>query len=82
MEFIRTIREKQQTARQENIQKEAERVITLGDFADSIYIAYNGVPIISIADTWTPKQIIDELLKIRKNYVTSKIHDGRGVAVL
>lgn len=82
MEFIRTIREKQQTARQENIQKEAERVITLGDFAGSIYISYNGVPIISIADTWTPKQIIDELLKIRNNYVTSKIHDGRGVAVL
>lgn len=33
MEFIRTIRFKQQTAREENLAKEAEKVITLSDFA-------------------------------------------------
>ena len=38
MEFIRTIRFKQQTAREESLAKEAEKVITLSDFANTPHL--------------------------------------------
>ena len=42
MEFIRTIRNKRQTQKQNEIQRQAEDTITLSDFLDAMYIAYNG----------------------------------------
>ena len=69
MEFIRTIREKQQTAKQESITKEAEQVITLSDFDNTIYIAYNGIPLVQIGDNSTTKDIIKQLSVIRNNYI-------------
>ena len=39
MEFIRTIREKQQTSKQNNIVMQAHEAICLSDFDDKIYIA-------------------------------------------
>lgn len=83
MEFIRTIRERQQTARQEGIRKEAEEVITLEDFDNTLFIAYQGTPLIGIQEDWTPKQIVEQLNIVRQNYVNSmfKKHSC-GVAVL
>lgn len=72
MEFIRTIRERQQTAKQESITKEAEQVITLSDFANTLYIAYNGVPYMQIDDNATPKDIIQKLSVIRNNYINAR----------
>lgn len=72
MEFIRTIREKQQTAKQESITKEAERVITVSDFNNTIYIAYNGIPLIQIADNATSKDIVTQLSILRNNYINAK----------
>lgn len=69
MEFIRTIREKQQTAKQESITKETEQVITLSDFDNTIYIAYNGIPLVQIGDNSTTKDIIKQLSVIRNNYI-------------
>lgn len=71
MEFIRTIRERQQTAKQQNIQKEAEAVIRVADFESTLYIAVNGTPLILIEDSWTPKDIVKKLSEIRDNYVRS-----------
>lgn len=84
MEFIRTIREKQQTARQESILKEAEQVITLSDFNSTLFIAYNGTPLIQVEDNWTPKDIVQKLSVIRQNYVNakSKQYFGKIAAVL
>lgn len=72
MEFIRTIRFKQQTAKEESLAKEAEKVITLSDFANTLYIAYNGVPYIQIDDNATPKDIIQQLSVVRNNYINAK----------
>lgn len=82
MEFIRTIREKQQTAKEEKIAQEAERTITLSDFADTLYIAYNGTPLVAVGEDWTPKKIVQELSIIRQNYVNARTKDSRGGAVL
>lgn len=48
MEFIRTFREKSQTRKQEEINREAMETITIEDFDDSLYIAYNGTPLAPI----------------------------------
>lgn len=69
MEFIRTIREKRQTAKQENTQKEAEQVITVSDFAGTLYIAYAGTPLVAVEENWTPKDILNKLSTLRNNYI-------------
>jgi hypothetical protein len=73
MEFIRTIRTKAQTKRQENIQRQSEEDITLTDFNESLYIAYLGIPLIPIQEEWSPKTIMEELGKIRQNYINAKL---------
>jgi len=73
MEFIRSIRKKHQTQRQADIQKQAEEIITVEDFDDSLFIAYNGTPFVPIENEWTTKEIIQQLSMLRKNYVNAKM---------
>ena len=73
MEFIRTLREKQRTQRQADIEKNAVALIRVADFADSLYIAYDGTPLVPIEESWTSKEILHELSILRNNYVNSKI---------
>jgi hypothetical protein len=73
MEFIRTIREKQQTKRQAEIERQAEEFITLQDFDNELFIAYNGTPLAPIDPSWTTKEIVQQLSVFRTNYINSKI---------
>lgn len=73
MEFIRTLREKHQTARQADIQQQAEEVIRIADFADSLFIAFNGVPLFPIEESWTSKEILQQLTLLRDNYIKAKM---------
>lgn len=72
MEFIRTLREKQQIKRQEEIQRQAEETITLSDFDSSLYIAFGGTPFVPINEDWNSKQIVEELSKLRQNFINVK----------
>ena len=76
MELIRTIREKSQTKREETIQKMSEELITLSDFDSSLYIAYQGTPLVPINENWTSKQIVEELAKLRQNYINAKMKES------
>jgi len=71
MELIRTLREKSQTRHQMELQRQAEDFITLSDFDSSLYIAYQGTPLIPVNEDWTSKEILQELQKIRQNYINS-----------
>ena len=73
MEFIRTLREKSQTKKEEEVQKMSEQVITLSDFDSSLYIAYNGTPFVPIKEEWTSKEIVEELSKLRQNFINAKL---------
>ena len=77
MEFIRTIREKQQTKRQAEIERQAEEFITLQDFDNELFIAYNGTPLAPIDPSWTTKEIVQQLSVFRTNYINSKIKNQR-----
>lgn len=72
MELIRTLREKSQTKREEDIRRMSEEVITLADFDSSLYIAFQGTPLVPIEESWTSKEIFEELNKVRQNYIKSK----------
>lgn len=73
MEFIRTLREKQQTSRQNTINEQAHSCICLDDFDNKIYIAYNGTPLIPIEDSWTQKEILAKLEQTRKGFIAYKM---------
>lgn len=73
MEFIRTLRERSQTKKEEEVQKMSEQVITLSDFDSSLYIAYNGTPFVPIKEEWTSKEIVGELSKLRQNFINAKL---------
>ena len=73
MELIRTIREKSQTRHENEIHRQAEYLITLSDFADSLFIAYEGTPLVPINEEWTSKEIIEKLSEVRQNYINSKL---------
>lgn len=73
MEFIRTLRQKHQTARQADIEQQAEMLITLQDFDKGLYIAYNGTPLAPIDPSWTTKEIVQQLSIFRQNYINSHL---------
>ena len=75
MEFIRTIRQKHQTRREEDIHKLSENLITLSDFESDLYIAYQGTPLVPIKKEWTSVEIVQELQKVRQNFVNSKMKE-------
>ena len=72
MELIRTLRERSQTRREEEIHRQAEDLITLSDFDSSLYIAYQGTPLVPVNEEWTSKEIVQKLSEIRQNYINSK----------
>lgn len=72
MGFLRNLIEGSPTQQEERILKMAEEVITLSDFDSSMYIAYNGTPFVPINENWTSKQIMEELGKLRQNYINVK----------
>lgn len=76
MEFIRTLREKSQTQRQATIERQAEDMITLSDFNNELFIAYGGTPFIPIDASWTSKEIVEELSKLRNNFVNSRMKEA------
>ena len=73
MEFTRTIRNKQVTKHQDDIIKQSEEKIRLSDFDGNLYIAYDEVPLVPIKENWLPHDILNELSKLRQNYIKSKM---------
>jgi hypothetical protein len=81
MEFIRTLfktnPEKQETKRQNTLRQQAEELITVTDFADSLYIAYNGTPLAPIDPSWTTKEIVQQLSIFRNNFINARMKNPR-----
>ena len=72
MEFIRSLREKHQTARENDIALQAKARIRISDFDDSLFIAFDGTPLLPIDKDWTTKEIIQQLSIVRNNYINSR----------
>lgn len=73
MEFIRTLRDKHQTAKQNDIAMQAEARIRVSDFDNTLFIAFDGTPLVPIEKDWTTKEIVQQLTIMRNNYINSKM---------
>lgn len=73
MEFIRTLRDKHQTAKQNDIAMQAEARIRVSDFDNTLFIAFDGTPLVPIEKDWTTKEIVQQLSIMRNNYINSKL---------
>ena len=73
MEFIRTLRDKHHTARQNDIAMQAEARIRVSDFDNTLFIAFDGTPLVPIEKDWTTKEIVQQLSIMRNNYINSKL---------
>lgn len=83
MKLLNTLKQKQQTAREESFREEARSTITLDSFEDTLYIAYSGVPLIEIKDNWSPKVIVDKLTEVRQHFIDNKIKSyTKGISLL
>lgn len=74
MEFIRTLREKQKTSRQNDIIQEAHDTIHLDDFDGKIFIFCKGTPLIPMENTFTSEEIFTKLDNVRKGYISYRMH--------
>lgn len=73
MKFIRTLRDKHQTAKQNDIAMQAEARIRVSDFDNTLFIAFDGTPLVPIEKDWTTKEIVQQLSIMRNNYINSKM---------
>lgn len=73
VEFIKSFKEKQRTRQYAAITQQAEDTIYLSDFNDKMYISVGGNPLVEIEDTWTTKEIMEEIKKLRNNFITVKL---------
>lgn len=80
MELIKTLRAKRENSKQKDIRKLAEDRITLDDFDDKVYIAYNGVPFVPVEESWTTNQIISKLKELRENFANAMLKDHKSPA--
>jgi hypothetical protein len=76
MELIRIIREKSQAKKQAEIARQAKDIVTLRDFENGLYIAYNGTPLAPIDPSWTTKEIVQQLSVFRNNFISSRLKEA------
>ena len=75
MGLVSFIKEKDKNRKVNLIKTQAVDSITLLDFESTMYIAFNGIPLIPVEEDKTPKEIIEELQKVRRNYINAKIKE-------
>jgi hypothetical protein len=76
MEIIKHFKERRLAQKKEAIVRMAEDTIRLSDFDGTVYIAYNGDPLIPMNPLWSSKDIIGELNKLRSNFINSRMKDN------
>lgn len=75
VEFIKNLKEKQKIKRKLEITQQAEDTICLSDFNNQVYIAYNGTPLVVVEDSWKSQEIIQELNKLRDNFISARLKE-------
>ena len=75
VEFIKNLKEKQKIKRRLEIKQQAEDTICLSDFNNQVYIAYNGTPLVVVEDSWKSQEIIQELHKLRDNFISARLKE-------
>ena len=75
MEFLNNWKEKSHQRREEEVKVMANEFITLADFENKLYVAFQGNPLIVIDENLSASDILKKLQEIRNNYINSKLND-------
>lgn len=76
MSFLTSIKEKYADSKKRDFIRKAEERICISDFDNNLYIAYDGMPLVMIDETWTSKEIVEKLNDARNNYVIVTMRDN------
>lgn len=71
MEIIKALKERSHSRKEAELQQQASDYITVTDFEDTLYIAYNDIPLAPIDPSWTTKEIVQQLSVFRTNFINS-----------
>lgn len=82
MKIFETIKQKRKAAKEQAIYGRAEEIIRIADFDNNLYIAFAGTPLIPIGKDYTSIQILEELYKLRSNYINTHLKRPNIAAML
>lgn len=74
MKVLKALKEKSHARKVHEIYNQAKEVVRIADFDDGLYISFAGTPFVPIQREWTSTQIIEELHKLRQNFINSHIN--------
>lgn len=83
MNIFAKLKQDRREAKERELTRQAHQRIGVRDFEGSLYIAYDGTPLVPVKDEWTPKDIVDKINILRDNYVKGRKYEtaSRGAAV-
>ena len=82
MNIFSKLKQDRREAKERELKRQAHQRIGVRDFEGSLYIAYDGTPLVPVKDEWTPKDIVDKINILRVNYVKGRKNEtARGTAV-
>lgn len=73
MELIEKWRERRDAARRQEMTEQARSRIRVADFDGSLFIAFDGTPLVPVEESWTQREIMQQLELLRGNYIKSKV---------
>lgn len=70
--LIKRFKNRQITKRKKEICQQANDFITITDFGDQLFIAYQNIPLVPIQKSWTSEEILQQLSITRNNYINAE----------
>lgn len=82
MKLFKAIKEKRKAAKEHIIYSRAEELIRIADFDNNLYISFAGTPLILLKKDCSSVQILEELYKLRSNYINTHLKKPNIAAML
>lgn len=74
-EWLEGRREQSRRKRAEEVKRAAVELVTLSDYAGSVYVAFAGNPLFALSEKTTMAEAVEKLNDIRANYIVAKLND-------
>lgn len=72
MEFLNNYRQNRKASVLKGIKEEADRMYSVIEYDNSLYYAFNGVPMVGIPDDTPAKEILEKWQGFKKSYIDYK----------
>lgn len=72
-ESVKDWQEQSRLKREKEVKRMAKELITLSDFAGSLYVAFGDNPLVALDGKTTAAEAVGKLAEIRANFIASKL---------